>query len=156
MEQVSWNEVQNFLKKINARYPGHYYRLPFEAEWEYAARGGILSKGFVYSGSNNLDEVGWYFDNSRAKTHPVGQKKPNELGLFDMSGNVWEWCADWYGTSFSQPRPDLRLPESGSRRIYRGGSWLYFLQHCRIAIRNGDYPDYRFDDLGFRLASSSQ
>ena len=156
VEQVSWDDVQEFLKKLNARYPGHHFRLPTEAEWEYAARGGNLSKGFIYAGSNKLDEVAWYSGNSGSKTHPVGQKKANELGLFDMSGNVWEWCADWYGDYPSQPQADPTGPESGTYRVFRGGSWGNDPRYCRVACRYYWLPDGRGDGLGFRLAASPQ
>ena len=156
VEQVSWNDVQEFLKKLNARYSGQNYRLPTEAEWEYAARGGNRSKGFIYAGSNNIEEVAWYSGNAGSKTHPVGQKKANELGLFDMSGNVWEWCADWYGDYPSQPQADPTGPESGSNRVYRGGSWGLGPQGCRVAYRTGRLPDVRHFYLGFRLAASPQ
>ncbi|MBK8193516.1 MAG: SUMF1/EgtB/PvdO family nonheme iron enzyme [Lewinellaceae bacterium] len=154
VEQVSWDDVQEFLKKLNARYPGHHFRLPTEAEWEYAARGGNLSKGFIYAGSNKLDEVAWYSGNSGSKTHPVGQKKANELGLFDMSGNVWEWCADWYGDYPSQPQADPTGPESGAHRVSRGGSWSDVPLHCRVACRLYWLPGARYGHLGFRLAAS--
>ncbi len=139
VEKVSWNDVQEFIKKLNQK-TGHNYRLPTEAEWEYAARGGQQSNGYKYSGSNNLDEVGWYWKNSgddylsgdwdwdkikknHCKTHKVGQKKANELGIYDMSGNVWEWCSDWYGSDYykSSPERDPQGPFNGRNRVNRGG-----------------------------------
>ncbi|MCC6463308.1 MAG: SUMF1/EgtB/PvdO family nonheme iron enzyme [Saprospiraceae bacterium] len=156
VEKVSWDDVQDFLQKLNARYPGQRYRLPTEAEWEYAARGGNQSKGFIYAGGNNLDEVGWYAGNSELKTHPVGQKKANELGLYDMSGNVWEWCADWYGAYPSGPQTNPPGPEPGSSRVIRGGSWYYNPQDCRVAYRHHWRPGGRGSNVGFRLASSPQ
>ena len=157
VEMVSWDDVQVFLQKLNAKYPplggkGGYYCLPTEAQWEYAARGGKHSKGFEYAGSNNIDEVAWYEDNSNSKTHPVEQKKPNELGLYDMSGNVWEWCQDWYG---KYPQSHVNNPQgaaTGSYRVLRGGSWRNFPQDCRVAFRDSYAPAYRDYDLGFRLA----
>ncbi|MCC6463309.1 MAG: SUMF1/EgtB/PvdO family nonheme iron enzyme [Saprospiraceae bacterium] len=156
VEMVSWDDVQDFLQKLNARYPGLGYRLPTEAEWEYAARGGSQSKGFIYAGSNKLDEVGWCAANSGFKTQPVGQKKPNELGLHDMSGNVWEWCADWYGPYPSDPQTNPQGPESGTNRVLRGGSWDFNPLHCRVACRSDWRPGGRLLIVGFRLASSPQ
>ena len=156
VEKVSWDDVQEFLQKLNARYPGRRYRLPTEAEWEYAARGGNQSKGFIYAGSNNLDEVGWYVSNAGSKTHSVGQKKANELGLYDMSGNVWEWCVDWYGPYPSDPQTNPRGPESGAGRVGRGGGWGGNPRNCRVACRDHWRPGGRSGSVGFRLASSSQ
>ncbi|MCB0576841.1 MAG: formylglycine-generating enzyme family protein [Saprospiraceae bacterium] len=153
VERVSWNDIQDFLQKLNARYPGKNYRLPTEAEWEYAARGGLAGVDTyqVFAGSDTPDEFTWYDKNSGSKTHVVGTKKPNRLGLFDMSGNVWEWCQDTY-----KPYPcDHETSEDGSRRVIRGGSWGYAWRICRAANRYRDAPPIRFIDLGFRLASSS-
>jgi sulfatase modifying factor 1 len=143
VERVSWNDIQEFLKKLNTL-TGQNYRLPTEAEWEFAARGGNQTRGYLYSGSNNIGEVGWYGDNSNSKTHPVGHKKANELGLFDMSGNVWEWCQDWYGDYPSTAQQNPKGPESGSRRVLRGGGWGLNAQGCRAAYRRGDGPAVRY------------
>jgi len=151
VEKVSWEYVQEFIKKLNAK-TGKNYRLPTEAEWAYAARGGKQSKGYKYAGSDNLDEVGWYYDNSSNKTHPVGQKKPNELGIYDMSGNVWEWCADWYGAYPSEPQTNPTGPAKGDRRVLRGGSWSGNDLNCRVAYRSRSNPNFRDLNFGFRLA----
>jgi formylglycine-generating enzyme required for sulfatase activity len=161
VESVSWDDIQEFLKKLNAR-TGKTYRLPTEAEWEYAARGGAGSKGYLYSGSNNLDEVGWYDGNykkgnifgTQKTTRPVGRKKANELGLYDMSGNVREWCQDWYGKYPVAAQNDPKEPKKGSRRVRRGGSWLLSAQGCRVSSRDSDTPSSRL--VGFRLASAPQ
>jgi formylglycine-generating enzyme required for sulfatase activity len=154
VERVSWNDIQEFLTKLNAT-TGKTYRLPTEAEWEYAARGGCSSQGYKYSGSNNLDEVAWYNDNSRSKTHSVGQKKANELGLYDMSGNVWEWCADdWHRNYTGAPTNGRAWIDSprASYRVTRGGSWFLDAQYCRVSNRSGYTPWSRGRYLGFRLA----
>ena len=167
VEQVSWNDIQDFIKKLNQK-TGKRYRLPTEAEWEYAARGGAstgsastgsASTGSAtgatkYAGSNNVDIVAWYSGNSNSKTHPVGQKQPNELGIYDMSGNVWEWCADWYDEGYynNSPRNNPRGPTKGDYRVLRGGSWFLNYWYCRVANRNNGYPDYRYFNSGFRLA----
>ena len=154
VEQVSWNDVQEFLSKLNAK-TGKSYRLPTEAEWEYAARGGTTSRGYKYAGSNSLDEVAWYTDNSGSKTHPVGQKKANELGLYDMSGNVWEWCADdWHGSYSGAPSTGRAWIDSprASSRVGRGGSWFGGTRGCRVSYRTNFTPLFRDNRLGFRLA----
>ena len=152
---ISWNDARAYCVWLTEK-TGQSFRLPSEAEWEYAARGGRLSKGFQYAGSNDLKEVGWYHGNSGSKTHPVGEKKPNELGLYDMSGNVWEWCEDdWHGSYKDNPPTDgsawVDNPR-GSGRVRRGGSWLYSPAYARVALRNLDYPAVRNSNVGFRLA----
>ena len=162
VEVVSWNDCQKFIKKLN-QLTGLKFRLPTEAEWEYAARGGNKSKGYKYSGSNNLGDVAWYGNNSSSKTHEVGRKAPNELGLYDMSGNVMEWCSDWYGWTYysSSPSTNPTGPSSDSERVQRGGSWdSYYAQYCRVSFRGDDdnpsCPDYYSDVFGLRLACSTE
>ena len=151
VECVSWNDCQEFIQKLN-RLTGRNFRLPTEAEWEFACRGGNNSRGYKYSGSNNLGSVAWYEDNSGGQTHPVGTKAPNELGIFDMSGNVWEWCNDWYGNYTSNSQTNPTGSQSGSRRVDRGGSWYYLAGRCRSSVRRYNRPTYRFRNLGLRLA----
>ena len=150
VEQVSWEDCQTFIRKLN-ELTGANFRLPTEAEWEFAARGGRNSRGYQYSGSSNLGDVAWYGDNSSDTTHPVKTKSPNELGIYDMSGNVWEWCQDWYGPYSSSSQTDPTGPSSGSDRVYRGGSWISFARNCRSAIRYINAPSCRYRDLGLRL-----
>jgi formylglycine-generating enzyme required for sulfatase activity len=155
VESVSWNAVQEFIQKLNTM-TGKKYRLPTEAEWEYAARGGKSGKGYKYSGGNNIDEVAWYDGNSSSKTHPVGTKQANELGIYDMTGNVWEWVSDWYGENYysSSPGSNPTGPASGSHRVLRGGSWPDDAGYCRVSIRSYNNPGIRYSNLGFRLAVS--
>lgn len=152
VEKVSWNDCQGFIMKLS-RMTGGKFRLPTEAEWEYAARGGNKSKGYEYSGSNVIDEVAWYFKNSGSGTHPVGTKLPNELGIYDMIGNVREWCQDWYGEYSGVPQTNPQGPSSDSHRVLRGGSWKRYARYSSVSYRNYLTPDNRSDyDCGFRLA----
>ena len=151
VEGVSWDDCQEFIRKLNSL-TGQNFRLPTEAEWEFACRGGNNSNGYKYSGSNNLGSVAWYDDNSGNKTHPVATKLPNELGIYDMSGNVWEWCSDWYGDYSSDAQTNPKGPESGTWRVDRGGSWYYFAWSCRSSDRDYSVPAYRRSFLGLRLA----
>ena len=151
VENVSWNDVQEFLRKLNAM-TGKSYRLPTEAEWEYAARGGNSSRGYKYSGGNSIGNVAWFGGNSGSRTHAVGTKSPNELGIYDMSGNVWEWCQDWYGSYSSSWQRNPQGSNSGSYRVGRGGCWSLSAGYCRVSLRGSDTPGGRGNDLGFRLA----
>jgi formylglycine-generating enzyme required for sulfatase activity len=154
---VDWNDAKEYCRRLSQA-TGKQCRLPTEAEWEYAAKGGTQTRGYTYAGSNNLDEVGWYNKNSGNVTHPVGQKKANELGLYDMSGNVWEWCEDNYHNTYNG------IPQDGSawnvggetnQKVVRGGSWNDFVQFCRSAIRDGDFLGNRNGNFGFRFVSFS-
>ena len=144
VEMVSWDDCQTFIKKLN-ELTGKNFRLPTEVEWEYAARGGNQSQNYTYSGSNNIGEIAWYTNNSGSQTHPVAQKQPNELGLYDMSGNVYEWCQDYYSSSYSQPR-------NSSNRVFRGGSLDVSASGCRVVHRSCIMPDFLYEFLGLRLA----
>ena len=151
VEKVSWEDIQDYIKKLNAGSP-YRYRLPTEAEWEYACRSG--GKAEKYCGGNDLNGLGWYVDNSDNKTHVVGQKQANGLGLYDMSGNVWEWVSDRYGRDYygNSTRDNPKGPSSGSSRVFRGGSWFSFAYYCRSAVRNYISPGDRAAYIGFRLA----
>ena len=157
VENVSWNDAQAFIDKLKAK-TGVKFRLPTEAEWEYACRGGQKSTAaYLYAGSNNLEEVGWYGENSQSKTHPVAGKKPNDLGLHDMSGNVWEWCQDWYDENYYEVCKKQGIvenptgPANGSYRVLRGGYWSGSAQYCRSADRFRGGPGFRSGYVGFRL-----
>jgi formylglycine-generating enzyme required for sulfatase activity len=186
VESVTWFDVIHFCNLLNKKhgYPSAYnakgdlldrkgkittntnqvygFRLPTEAEWEYAARGGSRSQGYEFSGSNKIEEVAWFDGNSDKQTHPVGLLKPNELGLYDMSGNVWEWCHDWYDEKYYSACNEKGTvqnpsgPYKGSYRVFRGGGWGYVAQFCGVAYRNNDAPAYQSNSLGFRLALSLQ
>ena len=152
---ISYNDVLSFISKLNSL-TGRTFRMPTEAEWEYAARGGNKSKGYRYSGGNTLDNVGWYRDNRKEpKSHPVSQKTANELGLYDMSGNIYEWCSDWYDDYSPSPQTNPKGPSSGSFRVLRGGSWCYDATRCRVAYRSSTWPSDRYFHIGVRLASDS-
>lgn len=150
VENVTWNECQVFLKKLNSL-TGHTFRLPTEAEWEFAARGGTLSRGYKYSGSNDIDEVAWYDENSDGHSHPVATKKPNELGLYDMSGNVREWCSDAYEEYTPEARSNPRGPTEGDFNG-RGGAYEFDSRISRVSNRGSNSPEQHFDVLGLRLA----
>ena len=151
MVNVSWMECQDFIKKLN-EITGRTFRLPTEAEWEYAARGGNKSRHYKYSGGNNPNEVAWLDSNSGGNTHPVKSKSPNELGLYDMSGNVLEWCGDWYENYNSSPQINPKGPSFGSYRVFRGGSCLSDPRYGRVSCRFRSAPNYRSPCIGLRLA----
>ena len=153
VEQVSWNDCQTFITKLNAL-TGKNFRLPTEAEWEFAARGGNKSKGYIYSGSNTIVDVAWYNSNSNWATCPVATKAPNELGIYDMSGNVWEWCSDWFGNYSSESQTNPTGPKSGSYRVERGGCWYCNTRYCRVSYRGNYPPNYINEYLGLRLCLS--
>ena len=148
---ISYEDVQSFITKLNSM-TGEKFRMPTEAEWEYAARGGKKIKGYTYSGSDTEGDVAWYADNSSSKTHIVKTKAANELGIYDMSGNVCELCSDWYGTYSSGALTDPMGPTTGTYRVLRGGSWILNATNCRCADRSNCTPTYRFGTVGFRLA----
>lgn len=152
-DELSWNKCQEFITKLN-QITGKTFRLPTEAEWEYAARGGKQSRGYKYAGSNNIDEVAWYDDgNSTRETKPVATKKPNELGIYDMTGNVMEWCSDWYGDYSSEAQVDPVGPETGTQRITRGGCYNFSLPRmCRVSARRYYAPTFAAPSNGLRLA----
>jgi len=171
VENVSWydaieycnklSENQGFTKfytingtNVTMNWRANGFRLPTEAEWEYASRGGMHSAQYTYSGSNNIDDVALYFSNSGSKTHEVGTKQPNELGIYDMSGNVWEWCNDWYSSTYysSSPSVDPQGPGSGTYKVNRGGSWYDDASDCRSAYRSFFNPTASFSNFGFRIA----
>lgn len=151
VECVSWEDCQNFISKLN-KITSTSFRLPTEAQWEYAARGCNKSKGYIYSGSNTIDDVAWYWNNTYETTHPVKTKAPNELGIYDMSGNVLEWCSDWYGSYSSAVQTNPTGPSTGSFRVNRGGGWNRDATHSRVAYRNCFPPTYAGSFLGLRLA----
>jgi len=150
---VSWDDCQEFIKKLNVK-TGLKYCLPTEAEWEYAARGGNQSKGYEYSGSDCIDDVAWYIGNSGEIPHYVGKKYANELGIHDMSGNVSEWCSDWSDNYSSADQTNPQGAPSGTIRVVRGGSYDDPGNCCGVAARLGGHPDYRSNTTGFRLARS--
>jgi formylglycine-generating enzyme required for sulfatase activity len=160
VEMVSWNDVQAFIQWLNAKEGHNRYRLPTEAEWEYAARAGTTGAYSFGDDEDSLGRYAWYWDNSGEKTHPVGQKQPNAWGLYDMHGNVWEWVQDWYGDYSSSSVTDPKGPSSGSfygpSRVFRGGGWGSSARFCRAACRLNNSPKLRDDGLGFRLALSPE
>ena len=175
VEKISWYDAIEYCNKrsikeglqpcysgsganISCDWTANGYRLPKEAEWEYAARGGKKSKGYKYSGSDDIKKVAWYDSNSGSKTHPVGEKQANELGIYDMSGNVWEWCWDWYSRDYysESPSSNPRGPSSGDYRVLRGGAWRNDGLDCRVACRCYCNPDLRYDDYGLRILRAIQ
>ena len=153
VEQVSWNDCHEFISKLNS-ITGKKFRLPTEAEWEYAARGGNKSRSYQYCGSNNISDVAWYGNNSENKTHAVGSKQANELGIYDMTGNVWEWCQDWNGKYSGLSQTDPAGAARGDFRVIRGGGWYNDARDCRSSSRDINTPGNRYDYLGLRLVLS--
>ena len=151
IENVSWNDCQAFIAQLN-ELTGMNFRLPTEAEWEYAARGGSLSQGYKYAGSNTLDDVAWYTANGGGSTHAVGIKAPNELGLFDMSGNVWEFCQDYYGTYTADPQTNPTGPATGNSRVLHGAAYPNTAIDCRVPVRHSESMTFKARDVGFRIA----
>ena len=159
VENVSWTDAVEFCRKLSAmpaeKTAGHVYRLPTEAEWEYACRSGTTTAYGFGDDASRLGDYGWFDGNSDSSTHPVGEKKPNAWGLYDMHGNVWEWCQDWYGDYPSGSATDPTGATSGSYRVIRGGSWSNDARYCRSAYRSWRTPEARYNNLGFRVLRSS-
>ncbi|MBR5784614.1 MAG: formylglycine-generating enzyme family protein [Bacteroidales bacterium] len=151
VENISWDDAQEFIKRLNKK-TGRKFRLPTEAEWEFAARGGNLTKRNKYCGSNNLDDVAWYDENAEAQTHEVKTKQPNELGFYDMSGNVWEWCNDWFTVYTVHSETNPQGVPKGFRRILRGGCWNSYSSFCRVSHRDSYIPSANDYGSGLRLA----
>jgi formylglycine-generating enzyme required for sulfatase activity len=156
VDSVSWHDVQEFIKRLNAKEKHNRYRLPTEAEWEYAARAGTTTAYFFGDDSSALSRYAWYFGSSDGTSHPVGQKPPNAWGLYDVHGNVFEWTQDWFSGKYyaESPETDPQGPSSGAGRVARGGSWSYNAESARSAYREFLVPDARGGDVGFRLALS--
>jgi formylglycine-generating enzyme required for sulfatase activity len=158
VDRVSWNDIQEFIQKLNAKDGGNYFRLPTEAEWEYAARAGSGSDYCYGDNTSSLVEYAWFGNlGYKGSTHEVAQKQPNDWGLYDMHGNVWEWVQDWYGPSYYSDSPEKNPlgPETGKYRVYRGGSYIGKATNLRSAVRFSALPVTRTHDLGFRLARGS-
>jgi formylglycine-generating enzyme required for sulfatase activity len=153
---ITWEDCQEFIKKLNER-TGKQFRLPTEAEWEFAARGGTASKGYMFSGSDEVRSVAWHNRDSNRDRHngpyAIKSKDPNELGIYDMSGNVNEWCQDWFGDYTADPQTNPQGPATGKEHVYRGGSWWYYGMSCRVSRRNSGVKDVR-GVIGLRLAMS--
>ena len=150
VEQVSWNDCQEFIKRLN-NLTGRQFRLPTEAEWEYAARGGTRTSNYKYSGGNTSGDVAWYWGNANDKTHSVGRKRGNELGICDMTGNVWEWCQDWYGYYHPDAQHNPKGAKSGRYRVNRGGAWCFEQKAARNTARFANRPDGKYKSVGLRL-----
>jgi formylglycine-generating enzyme required for sulfatase activity len=150
MVRVNFNDANAYCSWLSET-TGQNYRLPTEAEWEYAARGGQKNKGYTYSGGNDIEEAGWCSDNAGGQTQAVGRKQSNELGLYDMSGNVWEWCSDWYGSYTSEAQTNPRGASKGTNRVLRGGSWYFVAACCRVDFRRGSDPEDLDGGNGFRV-----
>ena len=150
MYYVSWDDCQAFVEKLSGL-TGKKFRLPTEAEWEFAARGGKMAKGDKYAGSKHMGLAGWYYMNSASTSHPVKEKAANELGLYDMSGNVWEWCSDWYARYDRALQTDPQGPATGVERVLRGGGWAYYASRCRVSFRYKFDPEHSNSSYGFRI-----
>jgi formylglycine-generating enzyme required for sulfatase activity len=151
IESVNWYDALEFIEKLN-ELTGKKYRLPTEAEWEYAARGGVKSKGYIYAGGNDINLVGWYNEHKLTRIEPVGLKNPNELGIYDMSGGVWEWCQDSYTEYDNRRKRNPLGVKKGRFKVLRGGSWTVTEENCRVSARHRYFPHTRTYDFGFRIA----